>query len=182
MKKILTLVLTLFFAIEFLPGRPVIAQTDQKESSSDFADENLQDQDLPGGKDLPDLSSIIDDLSFLKDDLYSELEDTPNMALRVVANKVNRCANFLENALESSDDDLDLCDENLTRAIDLLDKAATQFDDRKCQSGNINKRCIPSDIVDLYLSDLEDIISQLDEAMSVDDDEDDIPDICGFAE
>ena len=130
----------------------------------------------------PSLDSVAEDLDSIIQDLSSELEDTPSKALKAIVNKLNKVLDTLDNAATASDDeDLKACDMDLSQADKLLSSTVKQFERRQCKEGSTSKRCISIDIVDSYLEDMQTLADDLDEVISIDDDEDGIPDECGFA-
>ncbi len=71
----------------------------------------------------------------------------------------------------------------LLSASKVLNKAVSQLESRQCSSPQSNpKRCISQDIVDTYDSDLQNSADSIDQEISIDDDGDGIPDICGLSD
>lgn len=180
----LSLLLTFVFAMKPLPvyaGHEDFAGDDSDFESFDepfFDDGDIEDEEETFG-----LDPILEDLSDLHADLLSELEDFRSKPLKNAVNKIGKCVDLLEKAISSSEDgEVELCGRQLTRSNKLLDKAVNIIDARQCPEDVTSRRCIPSDIGDLYLEDLEDLLDNLDEELSMDDDEDGIPDVCGFSE
>lgn len=152
-------------------GSEACAQVLEKEFNVDPCEESV-----PSGE----LTSLVEELDFIREDLISEYEDTRIRPIKVVANKINRVANLLEEAsLASEEGDPDTCDELVSQSVRSLDSALTLFESRQCKFRS-SRRCIPRDIVDTYQEDLEAIFDDLDEISSTDEDEDGLSDACGF--
>lgn len=131
------------------------------------------------------IDTIISDLDSTHQDILSELQDISSKPLQIVGNKINRAIDLLNGALQASDEngDLDKCNRKLLSANKILNKAIDQLESRECDSPDSNpRRCIPQDIVETYDPDLQDSAASLDEAISIDDDGDGIPDVCGLSD
>lgn len=179
MKKLLLLTCLLFLTFIVVPT--VYAQDVQ----NDFDFSNNQSdtgEDLSSTQTTATLDEIINDLDSTHQDILDEIDGNPNMALNNIANKINRSLDLLDAALEASDEgDLDVCDSNLTRAQRVLSKTVRQFEAKLCSDEVRSRRCIPQDD-EAFLEDLQDESDNLDDAISTDEDEDGISDVCGLSE
>ena len=131
---------------------------------------------------LADTSSIellTEDLSDLQDDILGESEDSKIRVLRSIARKIDRVVRSLEDAVENADDgEPDSCNDDLQSAERNLERVISRLESKSCAEKR-TKRCIPEDIADDFVLDLEDILDELDVEISIDDNEDDIADVCG---
>lgn len=179
MKKFFIMICLLSFIFSYMP----VSYTQENFSDEGFSDG--LDTGFDGGDniDTTDLSTIIDDLDSINSDLEDELEDSPSKPLKQVVRKLDKCLDLLENAQEASEEDEpEDCGDDLERAERLLDKALSTFEGRQCKTERASRKCISIDVVDTYIGDLEDILDTLGEEIELDDDEDGIPDVCGFSE
>lgn len=179
MKKIFFFSCLIAFVFSYVPVS--FAQEDffgDEDFIEDIEDEN-------GGGEFSDnsLETLIDDLDSIREDLLDELEDSPSKPLKNVTKKLAKCVDLIEDALGASDEgEIEDCGEGLERAQSILDKAIIAFEKRECRSERASRKCISQDVVEAYLEDLEDMLDSLEEELELDDDEDGIPDICGFSE
>ena len=172
------LVCLMFLTFTVLSNTPACAQ-DAGDEFTDVVDEGDVESDI---EDEEDLSGVTDDLDFIQEDIEAELEESPNKALRAVEKKIDKLVGLLEDTVAAiEDEELEDCGDSLDNAANLLEKIINQIEHRQCKGSKISKRCISSDLAEEFLGDLEDLLDTLDEIISTDDDEDDIPDVCGFS-
>lgn len=179
MKKIFFLSCLIAFVFSYIPAS--FAQEDFF-GDEDFT-EGFEDDTGGGGFSGDTLDTLIDDLDSIREDLLDELEDSPSKPLKAVTKKLGKCVDLIEGALDASDEgEIEDCGSDLEKAHGLLEKIVDLFEARECKSERASRKCISQDVVEAYLEDLEDMLDSLDEEINLDDDEDGIPDICGFSE
>ena len=122
---------------------------------------------------------VAEDLLSLQEDILSESKEIKNRSLRSVASKVGRVVKYINRAKSNAEDaDPSSCSDDLENALTAIEATLDKLESKSCAEIS-SKRCIPEDLVEDFSLDLEGLFDDLDEEVSVDDNEDDIPDACG---
>lgn len=157
---------------------PLNANAAAMKLQSDF-DEELFDDDQFDDFGLDTIESLNEELVTIVEDLEIELEGVSSKPLKVVVARLGRVADSIDKAIEASEEgEADECGTILKRAAKLLKKVTAVFGRKACPEGITSKRCIDNEIVDFFLEDLESLRDQIIDEVSIDDDEDGIPDLC----
>ena len=128
------------------------------------------------------LDKIINDLDSIQQGILNEVKQNPNRVLNSFVRKIQRCLDLLDKASGANADlDLDVCGVSLSRAQKSLGKTIDQFEVKLCPNEVSSSRCIPEED-DTFLDDLQDVFDRLDNELSTDEDEDGIPDVCGYVD
>ena len=137
-----------------------------------------------GGITSSNLENVLSDLNGLLEEILSKAETESVRPLVLIGGKIKRVIDLIETALElSGEGDIDSCGIKLAKALRVLDVAISQLELRQCKGLKINtRRCIPKNIAQGFLPELEDLFDLLDEENSIDSDDDGIPDACGLIE
>lgn len=169
MKKILILFCCLFALLI------TMTQTSfaQEETSSEEEEEEIVG-------DPETIEFLIGDLQDVQDDLLSEFEDTKIKALRQVSTKIKGVIKFLERAIESiEEDEAESCHEDLDDSLGAFERVLDKLEAKSCDADKPPKKCIPEDLAEDFLIDLENLFDELDGEASIDDNGDGIADVCG---
>lgn len=164
---------------------PVPSEGWSEEDISNFNDEEFdeEDWDMPEPQDYERILAIVKKIEEVYLALSAELEEYHNRNLSKVVDKLDSCVDIFSEAMGEDQEKLPTsCEDGIRWGFKIFSRAISLLEQRKCDSVNITRRCIPAEIADKYIPQLKELYTELEEEVLSDEDEDGVPDVCKYWE